>query len=94
MSRPKPEVLLEKTDSKTWKTEQIIKINGIWVVMYDNQFINIKTFHNFMGHSGPKYKKVMFGNEGHALNLAEKLNNRFSTDKFHVKFIDDKNLTK
>jgi len=36
------------------------------------------------GSAGPKYKKVSFSNEGHAINLSKKLNKTHKTDKFTV----------
>ena len=43
MSRPKPEILLEKIDKETYKTEQILASAGIWSVYYQGRAINLKT---------------------------------------------------
>lgn len=84
MSRPKPIVLTEITDKKTYKTDQVIHSDGIYAVFYDGQPINLKTS-NYLGHGpGPKYKKVSFSNPGHAVNLCTKLNKQFKTNKFEV----------
>lgn len=84
MSRPKPDVLLEKTDKATYKTEQILAANGIWAVFYDGKPINLKTSNMLVQYPGPKYTKVSFSNQGHAINLAKKLNSKYNTDKFSV----------
>ena len=84
MSRPKPDILLEKTDKATYKTEQILSADGIWAVFYNKKPINLKTANILVQYPGPKYAKVSFSNQGHAINLAKKLNARHDTDKFTV----------
>lgn len=84
MSRPKPKVLLEITNKKTYKTEQVLDADAIWAVFYQDKPINLKTSSLVMQHVGPKYKKVSFSNSGHAYNLAEKLNKMFNTKDFSV----------
>jgi len=89
MSRPKPEILLSYTDPKTYKREEVLRAEAIWAVFYDGQPINLRNSNSLVDYPGPKYRKVSFSNPGHALNLAEKLNERFKTNKFHVhKLID------
>ena len=84
MSRPKPQVLVELTNKSTYKTEQVLAAEGIWAVFFDGQPINLKTSNLLVQYPGPKYKKVSFSNQGHAINLAKKLNTQFRTDKFLV----------
>jgi hypothetical protein len=84
MSRPKPNVLVEITDRNTYKTEQVLAAQGIWAVFFDGKPINLKTSNLLVQYPGPKYKKVSFSNQGHAVNLAKKLNLQFKTDKFSV----------
>ena len=84
MSRPKPKVLVEITNKTTYKTEQVLAAEGIWAVFFDSQPINLKTANMLVQYPGPKYKKVSFSNQGHAINLAKKLNQQFKTDKFSV----------
>ncbi len=84
MSRPKPEVILDYTDRKTFKSEQVLKAEAVYAVYCDDQPINLRTKHSMLDYPGPKYKKVSFSNPGHAFNLAEKLNNMFKTDRFVV----------
>lgn len=84
MSRPKPTVLLEITNKKTYKTEQVLEADAIWAVFYQDKPINLKTSSIVAQQLGPKYKKVSFSNAGHAHNLAEKLNKMFNTHNFSV----------
>lgn len=84
MSRPKPTVLLENIDKKTYKAEQVLKAEAIWAVFYNNEPFNLKSLNMLTNYPGPKYKKVSFSNPGHAHNLAKKLNSAFNTSDFTV----------
>lgn len=84
MSRPKPKVLLEVTNKKNYKTEQVLEAEAIWAVFYKDQPVNLKTTSLVAQQIGPKYKKVSFSNSGHAFNLAEKLNKVFNCEDFSV----------
>ena len=82
MSRPKPTVLKEFVDKKTYKTEQVLQSDAIWAVFYQSQPFNLKSANLLTSYPGPK--KTSFSNPGHALNLAKKLNNLFDSDEFTV----------
>lgn len=84
MSRPKPKVLLESTNKKTYKADQVLESEAIWAVFYKNQPFNLKTYNTLTSYPGPKYKKVSFSNPGHAINLAKKLNRQFNCTDFQV----------
>ena len=84
MSWPKPKVLLEHTNKKTYKSEQILEAEAIWAVFYKNEPFNLKSFNSLVNYPGPKYKKVSFSNPGHAKNLAKKLNLTFGCEDFQV----------
>jgi len=84
LSRPKPTVLLELTNKKTYKTDQVLEAEAIWAVFYKDKPINLKTSSIVAQQLGPKYKKISFSNSGHALNLAEKLNKMFGVEDFSV----------
>jgi hypothetical protein len=84
MSRPKPTVLLENVDKKTYKSEQILKAEAIWAVFYQGEPFNLKSANVLTNYPGPKYKKVSFSNPGHAHNLAKKLNDMFNCSDFQV----------
>jgi hypothetical protein len=84
MSRPKPKVLLEYTNKKTYKAEQVLEADAIWAVFYKNEPFNLKSFNSLTSYPGPKYKKTSFSNPGHAVNLAKKLNLTFGSEDFQV----------
>lgn len=84
MSRPKPVVILEQTDKKSYQVVQVLASDGIWAVYYEGRPINLKTFNMLVSYPGPKYKKVAFSNPGHAINLAKKMNAKYDTDRFTV----------
>ena len=84
MSRPKPTILREYIDKKTYKTEQVLQSDAIRAVFFQNQPFNLKSANMLTSYPGPKYKKTSFSNPGHALNLAKKLNNLFDSDEFTV----------
>ena len=84
MSRPKPTILLEYIDKKTYRAEQVLDADAIWAVFYQNKPFNLKSLNSITNYPGPKYKKVSFSNPGHAHNLSKKLNDMFNTDEFSV----------
>ena len=84
MSRPKPKILLEHIDKKTYRAEQILDAEAIWAVFYNSKPFNLKSSNSISPTPGPKYKKTSFANPGHALNLAKKLNSTFKTTEFEV----------
>jgi len=84
MSRPKPTILNEYVNKKTYKTEQILEAEAIWAVFYKGEPFNLKSSNMFSNYPGPKYKKVSFSNPGHAHNLASRLNETFNCDDFAV----------
>lgn len=84
MARPKPTIILENINPKSYKAEQILSADAIYAVFYNGKPINIRTLSHLVSYPGPKYKKVSFSNSGHAYNLAERLNKLFKTDEFKV----------
>lgn len=84
MSRPKPTVLLNHTDPKSYRSEQVLDASGIYAVFHQNKPINLRTLNSLVNYPGPKYRKVSFSNPGHAFNLCEKLNKLFKTEDFTV----------
>ena len=84
MSRPKPDIILEYTNRKTYKSEQVLNAEAIWAVFYQGKPFNLKSFNSLTNYPGPKYKKTSFSNPGHALNLAKKLNTMFKSQDFEV----------
>jgi len=84
MARPKPIVLLEHTDNKSYRSEQVLKAEAIFAVFFDGEPINLRSLNSLVNFPGPMYKKVSFSNPGHAINLAQRLNKLFKSDKFEV----------
>ena len=84
MSRPKPTVVLENINRKTYKSEQVLDAEAIWAVFYKDKPFNLKSSNTLTNYPGPKYKKVSFSNPGHAHNLAKKLNDLFTSEDFTV----------
>lgn len=89
MSRPKPTILLDHTDPKTYRSEQVLAANGIFAVFHMGKPINLRTLNTLISYPGPKYRKVSFSNPGHAFNLAEKLNRLFKCTDFTVHLLTE-----
>lgn len=84
MSRPKPIVILEYINPKTYIAEQVLEAEAVYAVFYKGSPINLRSMNHLISYPGPKYKKNSFSNSGHAFNLAEKLNKLFKTEDFEV----------
>lgn len=84
MSRPKPRVLREQIDKKTYKSTQVLQSEGIWAVFYQGEPFNLKSANLLTNYPRPKYPKVSFSNPGHAINLAKKLNAQYQCSDFTV----------
>jgi hypothetical protein len=84
MARPKPKIIMEFTDPKNYRSEQILAATAIYAVFCDGKPINLRSLHSLLNYPGPKYKKVSFSNSGHAFNLAARLNKLLKSDKFVV----------
>jgi len=89
MSRPKPKILCEFVDRKTFKSEQVLDADAIWAVFYQGKPFNLKSQNSLTNYPGPKYKKTSFSNPGHAFNLAKKLNSMFKSIDFEVYKLTD-----
>ena len=84
MSRPKPTVLLEYVNKKTYRSEQVLEAEAIWAVFHKDKPFNLKSSNMLTNYPGPKYKRTSFSNPGHAHNLASKLNEMFNCNEFTV----------
>ena len=94
MSRPKPKTLLQHTNKKSYKMEEVLESHAIWAVFYQGKPINLKSSSIISNYPGPKYKKVSFSNPGHAFNLAQKLNDIFKSSDFAVYELTEGKLMK
>ena len=88
MSRPKPTILLEYIDQKTYMADQVLEAAAIYSVFYQGKPINLRSQHHLISTHTPKYLKTSFSNAGHAFNLCEKLNEKFKTNEFSVVQLD------
>ena len=78
------QILMEFTDPKSFRSEQLLAADAIYAVFHNDSPINLRSLNSLTNYPGPKYKKVSFSNSGHAFNLAERLNKLFKTDMFSV----------
>ena len=60
MARPKPKILMEFTDPKSYRSEQILDADAIYAVFHDGKPINLRSLNSLVNFPGPKYKKVSF----------------------------------
>ena len=58
MSRPKPTVVLENINRKTYKSEQVLDAEAIWAVFYKDKPFNLKSSNTLTNYPGPQYTKV------------------------------------
>jgi hypothetical protein len=84
MARPKPTIIMEFTDPKSFRSEQILDAEAIYAVFFKGKPVNLRSLNSLVNYPGPKYKKVSFSNSGHAFNLAQRLNKLFKTTDFSV----------
>jgi hypothetical protein len=84
VARPAPHILLEHRNNEAHQIEHILEADAIYAVFYNNKPINLKTINFMVTNPGPRYKKTSFSNPGHAVNLAERLNEQYKTDLFTV----------
>lgn len=84
MARPKPNILIENVDTKTFRAEQVLEASAIYAVFYKGQPINLRTGSHLVSYPGPKYKKSAFSSPAHAFNLADRLNKMFKCKDFEV----------
>ena len=85
MARPRPTIILEHVNPKTYKAEQVLDAEAIYAVFYQGKPINLRTLSHLVSYPGPKYKKISFSNKGHCFNLAERMNKLFNTTEFTVR---------
>ena len=50
MARPKPTIILEHTDQKTFRSEEVLKAAAIYAVFYDGSPISIRSFNSLVNY--------------------------------------------
>ena len=60
MSRPKPTVLKEFVDKKTYKTEQVLQSDAIWAVFYQSQPFNLKSANLLTSYPDLSIRRLVF----------------------------------
>ena len=73
-----------KLTSPTLTPSSIKIISSSYAVFYKGEAINLRSLNSLVNFPGPKYKKCSFSNPGHAINLAERLNDLFKCEDFEV----------
>ena len=84
MARPASEIILS-TEIRDDFGVDVLKAQGLWVVLYNDEPINVRQRHWGIKGEIPKYIRSAYPNRRPAENMAEKLNQYFYTDKFSVK---------
>ena len=80
MAKPNPPVLLQDQTK-----EEFYEVCGgvtVWAVFYGDEPVKIRKTRLVANYDNFKYIKTMFPGPGHARRLAQRLNERFQTDKF------------
>ena len=85
MARPKPNIVMQVVDAKTYQAEQVLDAEKIYAVFHKDRPINIRTLNTLVNYPGPKYKKCSFTSAGSALALARRLNKVFKCEDFVVR---------
>jgi len=83
MARPQPKVILADTDVGG-DTLEVIAALEPFVICYAGKPVALRRWVHDVGFR-MLYPRTSFSGPGHADNLAEKLNQRFQTDKFSAK---------
>lgn len=83
MSRPKPNILLQKLE-KNYDSLQLIDVTGIFCVLYKNEPFAIRSLNVLLDKPIIKYNRTSFPNVGFAVALAKKLNKLFNCTDFTV----------
>lgn len=90
----KAKILLSAVDPKTSKVNEVVSARGLFAVFYKGKPFNLKIRSDENTKALPKYQKISFTHLTHALNMAERLNTLYNTDKFEVYFLKTGRLMK
>lgn len=89
--RPKPKVITEVIDRKTFTSTQILETSALFVVVYQNKTVNLRKIHTLLNPSEytTRYRKMAYASRGQAERLAKELNELFNTTDFTVVVFGD-----
>ena len=94
MSRPKPEVIMENIDRKTFTSKQVLKSDSLYVVLYDGQPFNMRSVDYARNNPPHTYCRIGYAAEASAINKARRLNVLYNTTKFAAYKVDLSAVTK
>ena len=60
MSRPKPPVLLEFVNRKTYRSEQVLESEAIWAVFHKDKPFNLKSSNMLTNYPDLNIRKLVF----------------------------------
>ena len=63
MSRPKPTVLLEYVNKKTYRSEQVLEAEAIWAIFHKGKPFNLKSILEDSVFNQVEYSMVVNGEE-------------------------------
>ena len=94
MARTAPDILIERTNEKTYVSTQVLKAGGVYSVFYRGRPINYRKIDTLVDKTA-KYMHTSFSSSGPAFNVADKMNKLFHTTDFTVVvFVDGGKIIK
>lgn len=63
---------------------EVCEADAVYAVLYQGRPIKVRTHNPAVRYQGYKYAKSMFPEPGHAIRLAQKLNQQYQTEDFTV----------
>lgn len=78
MARHQPDILIGND------AHSVINADALWCVTYYGEPVAFRTGTTPAGYIGYKYPRSSWASPGHAVNMAQKLNELYNTDKFAV----------
>ena len=82
MSRPPPTFICSHTQNDL--VIEVCEADAVYAVLYNGQAIKLRKYNPQKNYQGHKYGKTSFPEPGHAVRLANLLNEAHSTDAFTV----------
>jgi hypothetical protein len=82
MSRPQPTLIVSHQEGDL--VYEVCEADAVFAVLFQGRPIKLRTHKPAVRYQGYKYGKTMFPEPGHAIRLANKLNQMHHTDAFTV----------